>query len=58
MVILQEAVVFVKARMSNMTTSHRVTPSREVKRLVLAINETYKRTKGCKLNGCNEVINR
>lgn len=31
--------------MSNMTTSDRVTASREAKRLILAINEIYKKTK-------------
>lgn len=43
--ILQEAAVFEKAKMSHMTTSDRVTASREAKRLVLAINEIYKKTK-------------
>ncbi|TLP72861.1 hypothetical protein [Maribacter sp. ACAM166] len=45
MTILQEAAVFEKAKMSHMTTSDRVTASREAKRLVLAINEIYKKTK-------------
>jgi hypothetical protein len=45
MEILQEAEVFEKAKMSHMTTSDRVTASREAKRLVLAINEIYKKTK-------------
>ncbi|TLP74117.1 hypothetical protein [Maribacter sp. ACAM166] len=43
--ILQEALEFEKAKMSNMTTSDRVTASREAKRLILAINEIYKNTK-------------
>lgn len=43
--ILQEAAVFEKAKMSNMSTSDRVTASREAKRLVLAINLIYKQTK-------------
>jgi hypothetical protein len=43
--ILQEASVFEKAKMSHMSTSDRVTASREAKRLVLAINEIYKKTK-------------
>ncbi|WP_027076266.1 hypothetical protein [Maribacter antarcticus] len=43
--ILQEALEFEKAKMSNMTTSDRVTASREAKRLILAINEIYKKTK-------------
>ena len=40
-----EAAVFEKAKMSHMTTSDRVTASREAKRLILAINEIYKETK-------------
>lgn len=43
--ILQEAAEFEKAKMSNMTTSDRVTASREAKRLILAINEIYKESK-------------
>jgi hypothetical protein len=43
--ILEEALEFEKAKMSNMTTSDRVTASREAKRLILAINEIYKKTK-------------
>ena len=43
--ILQEAEEFERAKMSHMTTSDRVTASREAKRLVLAINEIYKKTK-------------
>lgn len=45
MEILQEAEVFEKAKMSHMSTSDRVSASREAKRLVLAINEIYKKTK-------------
>ena len=45
MEILQEAEVFEKAKMSNMSNSDRVTASREAKRLVLAINEIYMKTK-------------
>lgn len=43
--ILKEASIFEQAKMSHMTTSDRVTASREAKRLVLAINEIYKKTK-------------
>ena len=43
--ILQEASIFEKAKMSHMSTSDRVSASREAKRLVLAINEIYKKTK-------------
>lgn len=45
MEILQEAEVFEKTKMSNMSNSDRVTASREAKRLVLAINQIYKKTK-------------
>ena len=47
--ILQEAAEFESAKMSHMTTSDRVTASREAKRLVLAINEIYKKTKDAAL---------
>lgn len=47
--ILQEASIFEKAKMSHMSTSDRVTASREAKRLVLAINEIYKKTKDVNL---------
>lgn len=47
--ILQEASIFEKAKMSHMSTSDRVTASREAKRLVLAINEIYKNTKDASL---------
>ncbi len=43
--ILKEATIFENAKMSNMSTSDRVVASREAKRLVLAINEIYKKTK-------------
>jgi hypothetical protein len=42
--ILKEATVFEKAKMSHMSTSDRVVASREAKRLILAINERYKKT--------------
>ena len=47
--ILQEAIAFEKAKMSNMSTSDRVGASREAKRLILAINEIYKKEKDPKL---------
>ncbi|WP_027077112.1 hypothetical protein [Maribacter antarcticus] len=47
--ILHEASIFEKAKMSHMSTSDRVTASREAKRLVLAINEIYKKTKDSSL---------
>ncbi len=43
--ILQEAAMFENAKMSHMSTSDRVVASREAKRLILAINEIYKKTK-------------
>jgi hypothetical protein len=44
MEILQEAEVFEKAKMSNMSND-RVAASREAKRLVLEIYKIYKKTK-------------
>ncbi|GAA3510212.1 hypothetical protein GCM10022393_24230 [Aquimarina addita] len=43
--IMNEALDFEKAKMSNMSTSDRVVASREAKRLILALNEIYKETK-------------
>lgn len=45
MKILKEATAFENKKMSNMTTSDRVTASREAKRLILGINEIYKESK-------------
>lgn len=47
--ILEEALIFEKAKMSHMSTSDRVVASREAKRLILAINEIYKETKAPEL---------
>ena len=47
--ILEEAIIFENAKMSHMTTSDRVVASREAKRLALAINEIYKKTKSTTL---------
>lgn len=47
--ILQEATAFEEASMSNLTTSDRVEATREAKRLILAINEIYKKTKDASL---------
>lgn len=47
--ILKEATEFEKAKMSHMSTSDRIMASKEAKRLVLAINEIYKKTKSPKL---------
>jgi hypothetical protein len=47
--ILQEASDFENAKMSHMSTSDRVVASREAKRLILAINEIYKKTRDSEL---------
>ncbi len=43
------AIEFENRKMSNMSTSDRVTASREAKDLILKINEVYKQTKDVKL---------
>jgi hypothetical protein len=43
------AIEFENRKMSNMSTSDRVTASREAKELILRINEVYKQTKDVKL---------
>ncbi|MCK8521315.1 hypothetical protein M0D21_07045 [Aquimarina sp. D1M17] len=45
MILLQKAIEFEKRSMSNMTTSDRVLASREAKKIILKINEIYKKTK-------------
>lgn len=45
MEILQEAAAFEEIKMGNMSTSERVEASREAKRLILAINQIYLKTK-------------
>ena len=45
MELINEALEFENAKMSNMSTSDRVVASREAKRLILALNEVYKKTK-------------
>jgi len=47
--LLQQATEFERAKMSHMSTSDRVKASREAKRLILAINEVYKKTKDSNL---------
>lgn len=42
--LMEEALAFETAKMSNMSTSDRVKSSREAKRLILAINDVYKET--------------
>tara|TARA_R110000868_G_scaffold145181_3_gene365214 strand:- start:28031 stop:28258 length:228 start_codon:yes stop_codon:yes gene_type:complete len=45
MQIIDKALEFEKAKMSNMSTSDRVVASREAKSLILALNEIYKKSK-------------
>lgn len=45
MELINEALEFEQAKMSNMSTSDRVVASREAKRLILALNEIYKKSK-------------
>ena len=47
--ILEKALDFENAKMSNMSTSDRVVASREAKRLILAIHEIYKQNKDAEL---------
>jgi len=47
--LINEALEFEKAKMRNMSTSDRVTASREAKRLILALNEVYKESKETKV---------
>lgn len=49
MEIIEEAKAFEVAKMSNMSTSDRVSASREAKRLILGLNEIYKETKDSEL---------
>lgn len=43
--LLQEAEEFENRKLSHMSTSDRVAASREAKRLILAINEIYKKSR-------------
>ncbi len=45
MILISKALEFEKRRMTKMSTSDRVSASREAKSLVLRINEVYKKTK-------------
>ncbi|WP_343487997.1 hypothetical protein [Allomuricauda sp. d1] len=47
--LLESAHEFENMTLSRMSTSDRVAASREAKRLILAINEVYKKTKDNKL---------
>jgi hypothetical protein len=42
--LLEQAKAYEDAKMSHMSTSDKVSASREAKRLILAINELYKET--------------
>lgn len=46
---VKEALSFEKEKMSHMSTSDRVKASRKAKRLILAINEKYKKSKDSNL---------
>ncbi len=47
--LIHQALEFEKAKMSHMSTSDRVEASREAKRLILALNEVYKKNKDAKI---------
>jgi len=49
MELINEAIEFENAKMSNMSTSDRVVASREAKRLILGLNEVYKTSKDSSL---------
>ena len=49
MELINEAIEFENAKMSNMSTSDRVVASREAKRLILGLNEVYKTSKDSNL---------
>lgn len=49
MELINEALEFENAKMSHMSTSDRVVASREAKRLILALNEIYKKSKDTSL---------
>jgi hypothetical protein len=54
--LLIEAEKFEKAKMSHMSTSDRVVASRKAKKLILAINEVYKKTKDAHLMDVMKVL--
>ena len=49
MELINEAIEFENAKMTNMSTSDRVVSSREAKRLILGLNEVYKTSKDSSL---------
>ncbi|MFD2563182.1 hypothetical protein [Aquimarina rubra] len=56
MELLKKAKKFLKKSMSNMSTSDRVSASREAKSLVLSINEIYKKSKDPDLMNIMKMI--
>jgi len=56
MELINQALEFEKAKMTHMSTSDRVKASREAKRLILAINEIYKKTKDSKLMDVMKIL--
>lgn len=55
MELINEAIEFEKLGLRHMSTSDRVVASREAKRLILALNEVYKKTKD---NGLMDIMKR
>jgi hypothetical protein len=55
MEVINEALEFEKAKMSHMSTSDKVVASREAKRLILALNDIYKKSKD---NGLMDIMKR
>jgi len=53
--LINEAIEFEKMGLRHMSTSDRVVASREAKRLILALNEVYKKTKD---NGLMDIMKR
>jgi len=49
MEVIKQAEEFEQMKMSHMSTSDRVEASREAKRLILSLNEIYKKTKDVNL---------
>ena len=47
--LLEQAHAFERRKLSHMSTSDRVKASREVKQLILSINQFYKKSKDAKL---------
>ena len=56
MELIKKALEFDKRKMSNMSTSDRVSASREAKELVLKINEIYKETMNPELMEAMKLI--